>query len=152
MKMTKRPRSHQSAYFISAVVPEIRPGDFPVGSLESRAAARALLIAFEQEEAQEYEAHLCSLSPREQAFIEGIDDRRVCACTVRLLRAAEDREKAYGIVLPFPTAEKIRHNRKVAAEIQRLFGHEALDIQSSDSSDWKRMWAVADENVRSDLK
>ena len=51
-----------------------RPGDFALGSLESRAAARAVQLVLDIEAQEQRAALFRNLTPLEQAFIEGADD------------------------------------------------------------------------------
>ena len=88
-----------------------RPGDFPVGSLESRAAARAVQLARDLEVRERQAAQLQNLTPVEQAISEASDDPEVQALMVRLFRyTVIPRYEMYGMQLP--TAEELRQLRK----------------------------------------
>src|ERR1700682_4668673 len=66
--------------------PGPRPGDFPLGSVESRAAARATQVALRLASRQAMEAQFRNLTPLEKAMIEGIDDPNVQAIIVSVIR------------------------------------------------------------------
>jgi hypothetical protein len=88
-----------------------RPGDFPLGSLESRAAARAVQLARELEIQERQAAQLQNLTPLEQEISEASDDPEVQALMVRLFRyTVIPRYEIYGMQLP--TAEELRQLRK----------------------------------------
>lgn len=89
------------------------PADFPIGSLRSRAAARALQLAADLETREQIAAQLQNLIPFEKAMIESIDDPRRQALMVSLLRKTViPKCKLFG--WPLPTPEKIRENQKKA--------------------------------------
>jgi len=124
-----------------------KPSDFPVGSLQSRAAARAVLAAYKEEQREVEEAELVNLHPSALAFIEGVESPGVRSWTICLCRAAQETEKLYEKALPWPTAEVIRHNRAVFKEIGRMIGGEALSLLIRDSVEWNRWKAIAEENL-----
>jgi hypothetical protein len=128
------------------------PGDFPVGSIQSRAAARAVLTAYRKEQREVEEAEVANLSPPEQALIEGVESPQVRSWMIRLLRHAQEIEIIYGKASPWPTAEEIRHNRAVFKEIDRMTGGEAASLHRGDSAKWNRMCAKAAENLCSRKK
>ena len=89
-----------------------RPGDFPLGSIESRAAARSLLQALEQDAQDRRGARLGKLSPLEQAFIQacGCEDPDVAEYLVLILRhVLVPRNEIFGV--PLPTLEELREHR-----------------------------------------
>jgi hypothetical protein len=89
-----------------------RPGDFPLGSLESRAAARAVQLARDLEIQEQRAAQLQNLTPLEAAFSEASDDPEVQALIVRLVReVVVPKHEIYGVPLPTPT--QIRTLRRV---------------------------------------
>jgi hypothetical protein len=126
---------------------EIRPGDFPLGSIQSRAAARALIAATENQ--QHNLAKLGNLTDDEQVAIEVVDNPRVAELMVRLIRVAGERAVVYGKPLNFPTPEAIRHRRAIIKEINRMTGGQALSLEMRDHVEWNRLTAVAEENLRS---
>ena len=92
-----------------------RPGNFPLGSMESRAAARAVNLA-EELESQRREAHLrASLTPFQKAFLEG---RELNSAWLIATRAIEEKSRIFGWALP--TADEIRHKRRVADEMKKI--------------------------------
>jgi hypothetical protein len=93
------------------------PGDFPVGSLESRVAMRAILDACAEEQREEEEAETANLHPSVQALLESVESPQVRSWIIRLSRVAQETEKVYGRALPWPTPEKVRHNLAVFNEI-----------------------------------
>jgi hypothetical protein len=129
-------------------IPDVKPGDYPLGSLLSRGAARALASTYVRQDDQQVEEWLKNLTPLEQAFVEETENPNIRVLILRLLRVAQDREMAYGKVLRWPTAEEIRHNRAVRSEVVRIFGGEALSAYSSDSWKWNGMTAIAEKNLR----
>jgi hypothetical protein len=152
MKMCKRSKTHRGGGFISAAFPGPKPGDFPIGSLRSRSAARAILIASAEGLRKEREAMLESLTPYEQVLIEDESNPGVRILMIRLLRGAQQREKAYGMVLPWPSPEQIRHNRAVFKEIDRMTCGDAAALFTSNSIKWNQLKAVAEENLRRNTK
>jgi hypothetical protein len=99
----------------------VRPGDFPVGSVESRAAARALISGMEDERDRNALADLGPLSEVEKALIDEADlDPLTQSYIVRCYRIALDREEVYGKPLPKVTLDEIRRNRAAALEKRRL--------------------------------
>jgi hypothetical protein len=129
--MTNRPQVRGNHYF--APVPGIRPGEYPLGSLRSRAAARGLASAYAHLENREVEDELKNLTATEHVLIEDTDDPIVRLLMVRLLRTAQERQQIYGLVLQCPTIDEIRHNRAVMKEANRISFAEAEFVKSSDS-------------------
>jgi hypothetical protein len=92
-----------------------RPGDYPVGSIESRAAARAVLLAHDLEEQEQQAALLGNLTLLEQAWIERIDDPKSQAFAVYMFRnLIYPKHKMFGI--PLPTREEVNHKRQLSEE------------------------------------
>lgn len=50
-----------------------RPGDFPLGSVESRAATRAVQLAHDMAARERWAVLLGNLTPREKEFMEGTE-------------------------------------------------------------------------------
>jgi hypothetical protein len=146
MRKCTKPRPARN--FVPATIPGVRPGDFPVGSLQSRAAARAMLAGGAEEQCEIEPDELGDRTPIYEALIEDVDNRSVRIYTARFLRAARIREKAYETVLPWRTPEEIRHNRAVFKEIDRLTGGEAASLRNGDSAKWNRLKAIAEGNLR----
>jgi len=122
----------------------VRPGDFPVGSVQSRAAARALVSALEDERNTNALADLGELSDVEQAFIEG-EEPLTGAFIVRLYRIAQERAEVYRMPLPYLSPAQIRQTRAVNREVERMTGESLI---STDSGRWKKLKALAEENLR----
>jgi hypothetical protein len=95
------------------------PGDFPLGSLESRAAARAVQLASDMEAQEQRAALLRNLAPLEQAFIETVDDPGVQAIVLDLVRGVIiPKHQLFG--WPLPTPEELRHMRQVSEEVDKI--------------------------------
>lgn len=150
--MSKRPKSRWETNFVTTAFPRIKPGDFPVGSVQSRAAARAMVAAYAEKQRDEEEAELAKLTPVERACVqainEDIDKLPVRIFMIRLHLLARERSVAYEISLPSVTPDEIRHNRAVFKEIDRMTDGEASSIQSSDSVEWNRLKIMAEEKLR----
>jgi len=97
--MSNRQKWDSGLNFVHATYMGPKPGDFPVGSLQSRAAARAI-VAFHQEEARKVEEDaLAIFAPSErasvQAVIEDVDNPLVRIWIIRLTRLARERGIVY---------------------------------------------------------
>lgn len=125
-----------------------KPGDFPIGSVQSRAAARAMITSDAEQQRVTEEDLLATLTPMEQAMIEDVESRGVRIFMIRLLRGAQERAKIYGNPFPSLTPEEIRHNRAVHKEIDRMIGEEGSSLEMGDSIKWNRLKVVAEENLR----
>lgn len=112
--MTKRRLPNCNGHSVQAPVSASRPGDFPIGSSESRAAARFALFGVSHHPDAETELGLGTLSSVERALIQGIPDASARRCVVRLYRSALDRAEIYGLPLPPLVPERLRHNREDA--------------------------------------
>jgi hypothetical protein len=154
--MSNRQKWDSGLNFVHATYMGPKPGDFPVGSLQSRAAARAI-VAFHQEEARKVEEDaLAIFAPSErasvQAVIEDVDNPLVRIWIIRLTRLARERGIVYEQPLPFPTPEEVRHNRAVREEIQRLKDENGSSIQTSHRMPESELWALAEVNLRAKKK
>jgi hypothetical protein len=131
-----------------------KAGDFAVGSIHSRAAARAMLNHFSDERREEIE--LANQTPSERASLhamtEDVDNPRVRIWMVRLFRAAKERAKVFQQDLPSPTPEEIRHGRALAKEIHRIAGGVDSLLQISNPAEWRRLKTLAEKNVRTKEK
>lgn len=151
--MPNRPKSQCGRLHVSTTIPGIKPGDFPVGSLKSRAAARAIVAGYAEERSREAEAVLSNLTPYEQEILEDdVNDPLVQAFAIHLVRVAQNTAKLYGNKLPLSTVEELRHDRAVRAEIDRLSGGNGSDIRNRDGIEWNRLKAIAEENLRREGK
>jgi hypothetical protein len=122
--MSNRRKRDPGRIFVQATYMGPKPGDFPFGSLQSRAAARAM-VAFHQEQVRkEEEEALAIFTPSErasvQATIEVHDNPLVRIWIIRLTRIGRERGLVFEQPLHYPTPEVVRHNLAVCEEIQRL--------------------------------
>jgi hypothetical protein len=84
---------------------------FPVGSIQSRAAARTMLVNYAAEQRQEESAEFANLTPYEIAVAEG-EDPEIVPTLIRLARTVEERARVFRFSLETP--EEIRHLKRVA--------------------------------------
>jgi hypothetical protein len=131
--------------FVRATSSGPRPGDFALGSLESRAAARAIVASCEEAQRKKEESELRDLSPLEQATIEGVENHEVRMWLLKFLLVAQERAKVYQQELPSP--EEIRHNRAVAEEIDRMTNGKSLSLSNANSIEWNRLKVIAERNL-----
>jgi hypothetical protein len=154
--MSNRQKAHRDPYFVPATYLGAKPGDFPVGSLQSRAAARAILTAYAEAQRAEEDAQLADLTPSEQlsirALMEDVDEPRVRILMIRLYRVARETAKVYEQNLPLVTPEQIRHKRAIFKEIDRMTGGRASSLHMSNSIEWNRLQAIAEENLHAKKK
>jgi hypothetical protein len=152
MKMRKRLKSQRGSNFVPATYRGPMPGDYPVGSVESRAAARAILMACAEEQREQEEAALVDLTPSEQASIraeiEDVDKPLVRIWMIYFFRMSRERAKVYEMDLPLHTPEEIRHNRAVFKEIDRMTGGQASSLRDGDHAEWNRWKAIVEEELR----
>jgi hypothetical protein len=150
--MRKRLKLQRSCNFVPATYRGPMPGDFPVGSVESRAATRAILIALAEEQREEEEAALADLTPFERAHIlatiEDVDEPLVRIWMIYFFRMWRERAKVYEMDLPLWTPEEIRHNRAIFKEIDRMTGGEGSALRDGDHAEWNRLKAIAEEKLR----
>jgi len=149
--MSNRLKADRDRYFVPATYLGPKRRDFPVGSLQSRAAARASIAAHAEKQRQEEEAELGNLTPFEQEVVED-PNPRVRYWKIRFLRHAQEIEKVYERPLPWLTLEEFRHNRAVFKEIDRMTGGQAKSLYSGDSTKWNRVRVIAEENLRAEKK
>lgn len=126
----------------------VRPGDFPVGSVQSRAAARALVSGTADERNRNAIADLGQLSEIEQALVE--DERLdplAQSLVIRLYRAAREREEIYAMPLPPLTPEGIRHTDAVDKEIDAMTGGQSYFLKAYNKQEWNRLRAIAELNL-----
>src|SRR5713226_6663474 len=109
--MAKRLNLQHNLGPVPATVLGPKPGDFPVGSIQSRAAARALLANHAAEQAQDRATELAGLTPYARAMIEDVDPE-IVHTVIGLSQQAEERAEMFGLRLETP--EEIRHLKKVA--------------------------------------
>jgi hypothetical protein len=117
---------------------------------------RAILIAEADEQRKEEESILADLTPEEQAtaqaLVEEVDKPLVRQWMIRFFRVALERAKVYEQPLDLGTPDEIRHRRAVLKEIERMTGGKALSLQISDKEEWRRLEAIARENLRAKKK
>jgi hypothetical protein len=102
--------------------------------LESRAAARAVLLELDFAAQQQHAALFGNLTPLEQAFIETVDDPGVKAVMLKMVRyVIIPRHQLFG--WPLPTPEELRHMRKVSEEVGKIVQERAAFGDSED-----RLW------------
>jgi hypothetical protein len=149
--MRNRMKTHLVRDFVPATGPGPNPADLPVGSLQSRAAARAMVANFVEEERRQEEAELANLTSFEravvEAVIEDVDRPLVRIIMIQLFRAAQERARVYEQDLHLPTPEEIRHQRAVAKEIHRMTGGTGSTLQTSNPEEWYRLKAIAEERL-----
>jgi hypothetical protein len=96
-----------------------RPWDFPLGSLESRAAARAVLMSHDLEIQEQEAALLKNATPVELALVEGPDNPLKLSPTLHLMcEAVNEKRRLFG--LPPITPEYVRQQRKVLKEVEKI--------------------------------
>jgi hypothetical protein len=86
-------------------LPGPRPGQFALGSLQSRAAARLMKLALEAEAQDQQNAWLKDVTPRERAFMEALGGG-VTRAGLMLARAILEKAQIFGMELPQRPASK----------------------------------------------
>ncbi len=127
-----------------------RPGDFPLGSLESRAAARAVQLARDLEIQEQQAALLENLTPLERAFLEGVSDPvKPSPALHMLLNKMIKMEEQFG--LPLPTPEEVRHWRQVEKEIAKV-EQERKALGDTSFLDKKTLRKMAEDRLRGERR
>jgi hypothetical protein len=106
--------------FGSAAASGPRPGDFPLGSVESRAAARFAVSGFPNEQAAKEVSEFGTLSPEEEALVEGTVDSLTRRYLILLYRHALKVDEVYGLPSCSLTPAQIRQNLEIAAARESL--------------------------------
>lgn len=121
-KFTQNPRSWMGP----------RPWDYPLGSMQSRAAARAMQLARDLEKQEQRAAQFKDLTPYEKECIELLDDPEAQAGMLYMLRnVIIPKSQRFG--LPLPSLEAARQRLKVEKEVKRIAQERAEeDIESLD--------------------
>ncbi len=127
---------------VPATVLGPKPGDFPVGSIQSRAAARALLANHAAEQAQDRAAELVGLSPYVRAMIEDVDPE-IVHTLIGYARHAEELAEMFGSRLETP--EEIRHLKKVANLANEMTEGQLLHFGLADPSEESRIRQLAED-------
>lgn len=130
---------------VSATVLGPKPGDFPVGSILSRAAARGLLANHAAEQAQDEAAEFANLTLHEIAMAQGADPN-VARWMIRLVRIAEERAEVFG--MPLKTTEKIRHLEEVAKLACEISGGQYSHMIMSNPDEAKRIRQLAEDKLK----
>jgi hypothetical protein len=143
IKMNKYRKNAEHPAVPTATAPT--PGDFPVGSARSRAAARAILEKRAVEERKIEKAQFAKLTPFQAAWAEGYTGPKKYIAA-GLAAAVEERGRVFGFALL--TAEEIRHKRAVAAEIDRISNRRGFWLSMYDTPEWERLASIAEQNLR----
>jgi hypothetical protein len=152
--MSDRLKMHRDRYFVPATFMGPRPSDFPVGSVQSRAAARAIVVAHAEEQREEDEAELAKLSPAAQANIinQNIENPLLRRWMINFALLAENREKVFERETPFFTVERNRHDQEVAEGVDRLAGGKGSSLRNGDHREWNRLRVIAEKNLLANKK
>jgi hypothetical protein len=146
--MAKSLKTSQNRTSLPATLSGPGPGYFAIGSLKSRAAARALLISQTTEQLESEAVELGNLNAFELAVSEGHSGgERLWA--IRLARIAEGKSEIFGTSLPTP--EKIRRDREVARVADELSGGRLHELSFSNPAEAKRFRDLAEEKLRTEL-
>jgi hypothetical protein len=130
---------------VPATVLGPKPGDFPVGSVLSRAAARGLLANHAAEQAQDDATEFANLTLHEIAIAQDVDPN-VARWVIRLARSAEERAEVFG--MPLETNEKIRHLEEVAKLAGEISGGHYSHMIMSNPDEAKRIRQLAEEKLK----
>jgi len=115
--MRSRPNGHpEYRYSVFPKVPGIKLCDFPVGSVQSRAAARAFVVAHVEQVRNEIGPEFGKDLPQVLLMMEDLKSALARSYVIRLLRVARVRAKVFELHLTFPTIEEIRRNRARLSE------------------------------------
>lgn len=122
-----------------------KPGDFPIGSAKSRAAARAILdhrVADDRAAEELENSRLTEFQKAMSANFTGLK-RRVAT---GLAAVAEERARIFQTPLPSP--EEIQRKFAIAREVMRMTDGNARRLRESDPAEWERLAAIAEQNLR----
>jgi hypothetical protein len=100
-----------------------RPGEFPLGSMRSRAAARAIQLTQELEIQERRAEQLRNLTPLERTFTDASDDPDVREKMLMTARFIIPKCQMFGSPLPSP--EKIRALAKGFEERKQKYDFDA---------------------------
>jgi hypothetical protein len=142
--VSNRRKTKQNPH-LPATVPGPKPGDFPAGSVRSRAAARAIIDTHAAEQRKIEEAEFSNLTPLEAAFCEGRTGLKKLVA-LGIAQMLEERARIFQLSLPTP--DEIRHGRALAKEIERMTDGEGLSLCNSNPAEWNRLRAIAEENLK----
>jgi hypothetical protein len=127
--------------------PGPRPGDYPLGSPESRAAARAVLSAQDLQAQEQDEALRRNLTPLEEAFMESSSDPTAppSPTLAMLCEAIEMKARTFGMS-PI-TPEQVRHRGRVSNEVAKIEQERAVQGDTAFLSK-NALWEMAEERLR----
>lgn len=121
-KIRNQLKTHQGRDSGIATTSSAKLSDFPIGSVKSRAAARAIVDCHAAEQRRIDEAEYGNLTPFEVALSEvWTGEQRLLA--IRVAQMMEERARIFELSLPTPA--EIRYGRAVAAEIDRINGEDS---------------------------
>src|SRR4051812_25644023 len=146
--MTKRLKPEQNSAPLPATVSRLKPGDFPVGSVQSRAAARALLDGYAAEQARARADEFVNLTPYQRAFAEGEEDPETARWLIALALTTEERAKVFGITLQTP--EEICYLKKVGKLANEISGGQYTKLLLSDSMEANRIRDLAEQRLKAE--
>jgi hypothetical protein len=139
--MNKRLKSSRDSVLPTATDSGPRPGDYPPGSVESRAAARALL----ENRAGQLATEELELTPLQQATAEGESNPEVREILIDLVRLAEEKAAVFGHELPTP--KWIRYRRLVVNVADELSDGRCTKMSLQGGPDWVRWICEAREKL-----
>lgn len=130
---------------LAATDPGPKPGDFPLGSAKSRAAARAVLDRRAAQERKAEKLRDSKLTPFQIAMVGDYtgSKKRVA---IGLAAAAEERARIFQFDLPAP--DEIRRQFAIAKEIDRMTGGDGGRLRDRDPKQWERLAEIASQNLR----
>jgi len=123
-----------------------RPGDLPLESWESRAAARAAQLARDLELQEQRAALFKNLTPLEQAFLErGNGPVKPSSALHMICDQIIKKCKMFG--WPLLTPEEVRHKRQVLKEVAKIEGEREAQ---GDTAFWNKeaLWEMAEDRLR----
>jgi hypothetical protein len=145
-KMAKRLKTERNRTALPATVSGINPGNFKIGSRESRAAARALLDDQATRQREMEATELANLTPFEEAISEG-ESGLARSIMIGFARIAEVRAEVFGFSLPTP--EEIRYLRDISRVADEIAGGKFAEIcRSGDGAEEKRLRRLAADQLR----
>lgn len=142
--MSNRQKKHQAHGSPIATNSGPKPGDFPLGSAKSRAAARAAVDRFAAEQRQIEQAEYGNLTPLEIVMSEGYSgyQKQIAVGVAQMME-----EKARIFQFSWPPLEEIRYKFALAREIDRLADGQGRFLQNNDPEEYGRLKAIAEKNL-----
>jgi hypothetical protein len=148
-KIANRLEREQNTASLFATASGAKPGDFRVGSVQSRAAARVLISNYAAEQSQDESAEFANLTPYEIAVAEG-EDAEIVPMLIRLARTVEERAKLFGFSLE--TSDEIRHLKRVAKLANEMTDGQYGQISLADPAEGKRIRDLAKEELKVQMR